>query len=299
MITPASIKEKLKNIATKHNKTLQELLISYALERTIYRIANSKYLNNFTLKGGIFLYAFENGNFSRSTTDIDFLAQNISNQISDMKTVFSTVFSAKTNDPLRYDLNTMVIKSITEQKKYPGINVFIYAFLDKTRIPVSIDIGFNDVIHPEKTLIDFPILLPSSEIPSIYAYTIYSCISEKFEAIVSLGYANSRFKDFYDIYIYLSKFEFDGKTLQEALTETFAHRGTTFNDIVVFETDFSSDQIRQTRWNNFAKKKNIAIQLSLTSATNAIKHFLEPVIQAINSKSIFSLRWSPSTQSWH
>ena len=134
---------------------------------------------------------------------------------------------------------------------------------------------------------------------SLKPMSIYSCISEKFEAIVSLGYTNSRFKDFYDIYIYLSKFEFDGKTLQKALTETFTHRGTAFNDIVAFETDFSSDKIRQTRWNNFAKKKNIAIQLSLTSATNAIKHFLEPVIQAINSKSIFSLRWSPSTQSWH
>lgn len=56
MITPASIKEKLKNIATKHNKTLQELLISYALERTIYRIANSKYLNNFTLKQSGYFY---------------------------------------------------------------------------------------------------------------------------------------------------------------------------------------------------------------------------------------------------
>ena len=84
-----------------------------------------------------------------------------------------------------------LIQSITEFKEYHGINVSVLAYLDKTRIPISIDIGFGDVVHPDRVLMDFPVLL-DMEIPKIYAYSLATAVSEKFEAIVSLGYVNSR-----------------------------------------------------------------------------------------------------------
>ena len=135
------------------------------------------------MKGGIFLYAIFGGDFTRATTDIDLLAQEISNDAEDIKTVFEKIFSLETDDPLRFDLKTLEAKAITEFKEYHGVNVSIIAFLDRTKIPVSIDIGFGDVIYPNRVELDFPVVL-SDESPRIYVYSLCSSVAEKFEAIV-------------------------------------------------------------------------------------------------------------------
>lgn len=253
MISADSIKAKLKNQASGRGQLYQEVLTAYGLERTIYRISVSEYCSHFTLKGGIFLYALFDGDFTRATTDIDLLARSMSNDIDEMKLVFENIFSIQVDDALHFDLNTIQIQSITEFKKYHGINISVLAYLDKTKIPISIDIGYGDVVHPDRVLMDFPVLL-DMEIPIIYAYSLASAVSEKFEAIVSLGYANSRLKDFYDIYILLCNFNFDGNELCEAVKETFSHRGTQLDDIVAFENDFAKDTTRRNRWNAFVKK---------------------------------------------
>ena len=93
MRSVASVKDRLKNRSVETGRTLQELFTTYGLERTIYRLSISKYVENFTLKGGVFLYAIFDGNYARATTDIDFLAQRLSNEIEDMKAVFTEIFS--------------------------------------------------------------------------------------------------------------------------------------------------------------------------------------------------------------
>ena len=91
MKSVTSVKDRLKNQSKETGKTLQELYTVYGLERTIYRLSISKYKDNFTLKGGIFLYAVFEGNYARATTDIDFLAQKISNEIGDVRTIFEEI----------------------------------------------------------------------------------------------------------------------------------------------------------------------------------------------------------------
>lgn len=120
MNSVASIKDRLRNRSLKTGKTMQEMLVSYVIERTIYRISVSKYRENFVLKGGIFLYAFLDDDFTRITTDIDLLGNRISNDIADMEKVFSDVFSIETEDPIYFDLKTLFVKSITEFKEYHG-----------------------------------------------------------------------------------------------------------------------------------------------------------------------------------
>ena len=88
MINATSVKDRLKNQATASGRTFQELLLSYGLERTVYRLSMSEYKERFTLKGGIFLYALFDGEFARATRDIDFLAKDMSNNVEDMKKVF-------------------------------------------------------------------------------------------------------------------------------------------------------------------------------------------------------------------
>ena len=292
-----SVKARLKNRSKETGKTLQELLTLYGLERTIYRLSISEYKKNFTLKGGIFLYAVFNGDYARSTTDIDFLAQGTSNDISDVKKMFTEVFGIATDDPLVYDLNSLNVKAITEFKKYHGVNVSCKAYLDRTEIGISIDIGFGDVIYPQRIEMEFPTVL-SDERPQVYAYSLCSSIAEKFEAIVSLGEDNSRFKDFYDIVVLSDTYDFAGQELSMAVKETFEYRKTSLDEIVAFDSGFSEDKLRQSRWNSFVKKKKTMIPIALNETIESVKAFLGPIRDALLKEEVFTRNWSHDRHKW-
>ncbi len=297
MRSVASVKDRLKNRSLETGKTLQELFTVYGLERTLYRLSLSKYVDNFTLKGGILLYALFDGNYARVTTDIDFLAQKISNEVEDMKAVFSEIFSIEADDPLRFALDSLDVSPITEFRKYQGVNVSIKAYLDRTEIPVSIDVGFGDVIVPVKTEMDFPVLL-GDDVPRVYAYSLASSVAEKFEAVVSLAYDNSRFKDYYDIYVLAHRHNFDGAELAEALEETFENRHTSMNEIVAFEAGFADDPVRQSRWRSFVKKKKAMLPVSMEETIAVIRAFLLPVVESIRAEEKFKKGWDSGKQMW-
>lgn len=297
MTSAVSVKARLKNQAAAGRKTMQEALTIYGMERTMYRLSVSEYAEEFTLKGGIFLYALFEGEFTRATRDIDLLAKNVSNSVENIRRVFEKIFSIEYDDALRYDLNTLEARAITEFKEYHGVNVSILAYLDRTKIPISIDIGFNDVIYPGRVKMEFPVLL-DMKAPLVYAYSLYSVISEKFEAIVSLGNANSRYKDFYDIYILSDKYEFDGKKLKEAVRETFDRRATAFDDIIAFEDDFLRSEIHQKRWTAFMRKKKTLLNVEFEEAIDLIKKFLMPVVESIKNNTDYCLIWDCKNQSW-
>ena len=107
------VKDRLKNQAKEDGRTMQDELVTYGLERAIYRLSISEYAERFTLKGGIFLYALFDGNFARATTDIDLLAQHISNDAEAMKKVFHNIFSIECDDALRFDLDSLDVINIT------------------------------------------------------------------------------------------------------------------------------------------------------------------------------------------
>ena len=297
MISAISVKDRLKKQAIEEKKTMQDKIVMYGLERTIYRLSISEYAERFTLKGGIFLYALFNGDYTRATTDIDLLAQCISNDTEEMKMVFKEIFSIKCDDALRFDLNTLDVIYITEFKEYHGVNVSVLGYLDKTKVPISIDIGFGDIVYPERMKMDFPVLL-DMDIPKVYAYSINSVVAEKFEAFVSLGLANSRYKDFYDIYVLANRYNFDGTELMNAIKETFNHRGTSFDDIVAFEDGFADDETRLMRWNSFVKKKKALIKLGFEETVQLLKILLFPIVDAIKKNELFERTWSHEKKMW-
>lgn len=297
MISAISVKDRLKNQAKEDGRTMQDELVTYGLERTIYRLSISEYAERFTLKGGIFLYALFDGNFARATMDIDLLAQYISNDAEKMKEVFRDIFSIECDDALRFDLDSLDVINITEFKEYHGVNVSIMGYLDRTRVPISIDIGFGDIVYPKRMRMNFPVLL-DMEAPEIYAYSIYSVIAEKFEAFVSLGLANGRYKDFYDIYVLSVNYNMDGNELKNAIIETFSHRETGFDDIVAFEDDFTEDSIRKGRWRVFIKKKKAMIQVEFEEAIEQSKKLLLPIVEAIRQNEEFNLKWNKDRKDW-
>lgn len=226
------------------------------------------------------------------------LGQNISNDQEIITKAFLDVFKLEYSDHgVVFDTSTLKTERITEFKKYAGIHVSIDGFLDRTKLLISIDIGFGDVIFPSIVEMEYPTLL-NHKAPMIQTYSIESVIAEKFEAIVSLGKANSRMKDIYDIYALCGSFDFKGETLQEALKETFANRKTKFDTIVAFEPGFAKDPYRKGLWTSFLKAKKIILPLEFDHVVMNIKSFLTPIIESIKAESEFNSIWDHTQKAW-
>ena len=290
-----SIKTRLKNFAVRSSCTFQEALVYYGLERTIYRISVSPYASHFVLKGGIFLYAIFDRKYERATTDIDLLARHISNSAEEMRAVFRDIFAQDINDALVFDLDSIEAEDITEFKEYNGVHVSSVAYLDRTRIPVGIDIGFGDVIYPDAVEMEFPVIL-DMEAPRVNAYSLESSIAEKLEAIVKNGFLNSRYKDFYDIYVLSEKYPFTFEKLHNAIMETFTNRKTSVTmDTSAFSEKFINDPMHQTRWNSFLKKKKALIPVSINDAMTRIKTFVTPLLAQPSEP---GTEWDPYEGCW-
>lgn len=297
MKTAASVKALLKNRAQKERRNTQDLFVLYVLERTLYRISISPYAASFTLKGGILLYGVFEGQYVRTTTDVDLLGSHISNDADTIKKAFIEILTISCNDPIRFDLGTLAVKNITEFKKYHGVNISVIAFLDRTRIMTNIDVGFGDAVYPERRKMAYPTIL-GDEPPILYAYPLESVVAEKFEAVVSLGSVNSRYKDFYDLYTLSEQFDFQGRDLQKAFVQTFDNRKTPLNEIVAFEDGFADDSFRKNRWKGFVKSKRVVVDLTLEEAVARIKKFLIPVVAAIRQDRILDSSWDHKVKDW-
>lgn len=133
-----------------------------------------------------------------------------------MKSVFQNILSQEIDDALVFDIDSITVEDITEFKEYHGLHISTASYLDRTRIPVGIDIGFSDVIYPDSVKMEFPVIL-DMEPPTVNAYSIESSIAEKLEAIIHNGYLNSRYKDFYDIYVLSTKYSFYHPLLNDTM----------------------------------------------------------------------------------
>lgn len=290
-----SVKARLKNFAVSSGCTFQEALVYYGLERTVYRISISPYADHFVLKGGILLYAVFSRKYERITTDIDFLARRISNSAEEMKTVFRNIFAQREDDALVFDLDSLAVEDITEFREYHGLHISAAAYLGRTRIPIGIDIGFGDVIYPNPVKMEFPVIL-DMEAPQVNAYSLESSVAEKLEAIIRNGFLNSRYKDFYDIYVLSENYSFSYKALRNAVVETFTNRNTAMTmDTAAFSDEFINDTMHQIRWNAFLKKKKAMIPVGLEPAIIRIRAFVQPLL--IETDNTFSV-WNPHEGCW-
>jgi len=296
-MNPTSVKDRLRNIARSKGMIFDDVLKMYALERAIYRISISPYADKFVLKGGILLYALYDGDYPRATTDIDLSAHHLSNNAEYIQRVFEEILQIKCDDAIRFDNSTLQVCNITEFKEYHGVNVSFTGYLDRTRIRVSIDVGFGDVVYLGGLRINFPVLLDSN-LPSVNSYPPESIIAEKFEAIVSLGYLSTRFKDFYDIYVLSHTRNFNGSDLVEALVATFNHRKTEFSEIAAFEPEFYDNAIAKQRWSTFIKKKKASLDLKFDDVSKSICSFLLPVAESIKNGVPFEKKWDCKSQNW-
>ena len=251
----ASVRAQLQNKAKEANRPFAEVLQYYGMERFLYRFSRSKYVDKFILKGALMFTVWQVPQ-RRTTLDIDFSAR-YDNQIATIEKVIRDVCKVSvTSDGLVFDSQTVKGQKIKEDADYEGVRVKFRGFLERSRIPMQIDIAFGDVIYPKPKTINYPVILDFPK-PHLKGYPLESVVSEKFEAMVKLGLLNSRMKDFCDIWLMMHQFSFDGLKLVKALKGTFGHRKTPLPEYkpLFAEEIYDEKSDRQALWKAFLKKR--------------------------------------------
>lgn len=219
----ASVKQRLLNIARAQGRTFDILLVRFALERLLLRLSKSRWRDAFILKGGMLVTQwFDHEN--RETRDIDFLGFG-SDEPDAVKSAFAEIMQIDGVDGLVFDIDGLTAVAIREAMEYGGIRLRTAAYLERTRIPVVLDIGFGDALADAGQSIDYPSLL-GMERPNIRSYPPASVIAEKFQAVIALGLANGRMKDFYDLWAVPKALEIETGALDAAVAATFERRQT-------------------------------------------------------------------------
>jgi len=279
-----SIRAKLLNISKKENISYQLMIIRYFQERLLFRLSLSKFNNNFCLKGGVLLYMLDQKK-SRPTIDIDFLATQTNNDKNNIKNIFSEICRIEyKKDAVTFDNQEITVTEITKQANYNGIRINVTGKLDTIKQRIQINIGFGDIVYPKPLKVNYPVILEMEQ-PEIQVYSIYSAIAEKFEAMIQLSEANSRMKDFYDIYNLFVNNEIDKNELENAIKITFKTRNTVFSENhSVFSDEFYTNTDRLTQWNAFKRKAKIIDNLTFETVLKKIKLELEPIYKRIDNE---------------
>ena len=275
-----SVRAKLLNIRNSEPGTeYMQVLLRYIQERMLYRLSMSQYRDNFCLKGSALLFAYEKFK-ARPTKDIDFLGDKISRDKETIRKAFREICSIQCpEDGLTFDNgeNDIKVEVISLDKEYNGVTVTVTAHLDTIVQPFSMDIGFGDIVVPEPQELDYPLLLDDMPEVSINAYSLETVVAEKFQTMIDRASANSRMKDFYDVYSILSSDKVDKGILSDAIVSVFNNRGTGYDDNhPLFNGEFKNDPIKQTQWNAFLKKMKYKGELPLNEVVDYITEKLSP-----------------------
>ena len=248
----ASVLARLRRDAKSSGAPFQQVLQLYAIERFLYRISKSGHARSVVLKGALLLKTIGIPR-ARPTMDIDMLRKGRADQDSLLALVKDCAILDVEADGIAFIADSTAAEEIREDSEYKGTRVLMDARMDNVRLRIQIDFVVGDVMVPGPRLIEYPVLLTGEPV-HLLAYPIESSIAEKLQAMVTLGDANSRMKDFYDVWICSKHLDFNDGTLFKAVDATFKNRKTTIpiGEVRAFTTAFA--ERHRVQWNAFAKK---------------------------------------------
>lgn len=286
----ASVRARLLTRARETGQDFNLILIRYALERLLYRLSISAYADQFLLKGAL-LFDLWFDIPHRPTRDADFLGLG-SAELPHLETTFRNVCTVDAEDGVTFRPDTVQAAAIRKEANYAGVRVTLLGLIDGARCQVQIDIGFGDAVTPGPEAAQYPVMLPDFDAPKLRVYPRYTVVAEKLEAMATLGIANSRMKDFFDLWILSRHTCFDGDTLRRAIRATFDRRRTELPSGVPFglTDEFAQDTQKQTQWQAFLGKNRLEA-LALQLLVSALRDFLLPPISAAIADVHFPQRW--------
>ena len=288
-----SVHQRLLTQAKATGRPFNELLQHYAIERFLYRLGQTKHAEKLLLKGALLLRVWQIP-MARPTMDIDVLGRTAGAPETLVAMLRECMTLGVEDDGMRYDPESITTEAITLDADYQGWRIRFQGLLGTARVTMQVDVGIGDVVYPAPIWIDYPVLLDQPA-PHLLAYTPENAIAEKYQAIVELDMANSRMKDFHDIWTLAHNLEFDGEILSEAIRKTFERRKTEVPNSVptAFTSEFSEDKTKQTQWRAFLNK-GLATgeEVTLVDVAQVLRSFLLPPTEALVSGRTFKMRWN-------
>lgn len=269
------IKLKAKELEDKYNLNYYESLQRFMFERILERISVSKYQDNFILKGGLLLAAMF-GVENRTTKDMDTTITGIDISKDKMVSVLNEILSIDLNDGVKFDI--VSITDIREEDEYGGNKYHITGRVNSTKVNLEIDISTGDKVTPKELKFKYPLLFEDRSI-LINSYNIETILAEKIETVLRRGKYNSRMKDYYDIYFFLTKLrnEIDINIFKDAIDNTFTKRDSFeyLNDYdEIIKSIIDSDRIK-TNWKSYSRKNSYANNLKVNQIMFLLNDFIK------------------------
>lgn len=285
----ASVLARLRNSSKSSGAPFQQVLQQYAIERFLYRVSKSKHAQGVVLKGALLLKTIGIPR-ARPTMDIDMLRKGKADQATLIALVKDCASLDVEADGLTFLADSVVAEEITKDSEYKGTRVLMDARMDNVRLRIQIDFGVGDVMVPGPRMIEYPAFL--ADRIQLLAYPIESAIAEKLQAMVGLGNANSRMKDFYDVWMCSNHLEFNTDTLLEAIDATFRNRETPVPTEQFEALTAGFAERHRVQWNAFVQKIG---EDQLTNAFGTVVEelnaFAMPALRALSRQEKLTKQW--------
>lgn len=277
MITYKELNKKAKEIEKKCNLQHLEIYQRFMFERILERISNSKYRNNFILKGGLLLSAMF-GIESRSTRDMDISVKGIDVSKEKIIEVINEILSIDLKDGVEFEV--VKITDIRQEDEYGGNKYSIIGKLENLKVSLEIDISTGDEITPKELKYEYDSLFEDKAI-YIDSYNIETILAEKIETILRRGQYNARMKDYYDIYFFLTKlkYEINLDILKDAIKNTFTQREA-FDYLKDYEQILDGIVLQermQDYWNTYKRKNEYAKDIEFEDIISILRNFIKDI----------------------
>jgi len=271
-----SIRAKINNFAKAKGVSPQHALQSFFAERFLARIEKSRYVKNLAIKGGTLMSSIL-GVAQRTTMDVDATVIGLRADEELVKKIVAEVAATDVGDGIRFDVDLSAPGTITKDDDYGGYSIGMTAILGTIRLPIGIDVTFGDVITPKAEKRQFTTILDDKTRISVYAYTVETLIAEKLQTVLSRGDANTRHRDFYDLYMLKERGGFDEALFREAVANTFKNRHSeemlsSWRKIV--DVVGSSEAMRR-QWERYRSSTSYAKEVDFDVAVQAVRDFFE------------------------
>ncbi len=274
MITSANqLKGKIKNKASGDSKKAESLVRLYFMEHFLERVSQSSYKNNFVLKGGMLASSLL-GIDLRTTMDIDTTVKALTLSEEEIKRIVEEICAINLGDGITYDL--LYAETIMDEFDYPGVRLHLEGHFENLKQPVKIDVSTDDVITPRAIEYDYKLMFEDRTI-ELMAYNTETLLAEKIQTVLNRSIANTRLRDFYDIYLLTSNTEFSWDTLVAAFNATCKKRNTNFTKETANKVlrQIRDDAVIEKNWELFKKKNSFVDTTEWKDILSCLDVFVE------------------------
>lgn len=252
--TAKQLKDKVRNISRGDNNIAKVLIRNFIMERFLERVSVSDYRNHFILKGGM-LVASIIGIEMRATMDIDATVKLLPVNMDDAQRIVSEICAIPLEDSVTFRITS--VSDIMTDFEYPGVRMMLEAVLERMRQVIKIDISTDDVITPSAVEYEYKLMFEDRTI-SLLTYNVETLLAEKIQTIFARGIANTRLRDFYDVYevMKICEARVDKAILLQAFDATCKKRETVYSKEEMSETlaMIEKDAMMAGMWDQFRKR---------------------------------------------